>query len=390
MGAAPDVAGMTVIGLDGLDALLDALRERGYRTVGPVLRDGAILYDEIGSSADLPVGWTDRQEGGTYRVERREDGALFGFNVGPHSTKRFLHPPRLRLFRARRDGPAGLDVSEERSGAQYAFVGVRSCELGAIAISDRVLAGGEFPDPHYADRRRGAFLLAVNCGQAGSTCFCASMGTGPRAEGGFDLSLTEVIEGGRHYFTVECGSERGAEVLAGLPREPAGPREREASLAASARAEAQMGRRLDTDELPELLARNLDHPRWDEVAERCLTCGNCTMVCPTCFCTTVTDLTDLAGAEAERVREWDSCFSQDFSYVHGGSVRSSARSRYRQWMTHKLSTWWGQFGSSGCVGCGRCITWCPVAIDITEEAAAIRAADGELPASGGQRGEVVA
>ena len=96
------------------------------------------------------------------------------------------------------------------------------------------------------------------------------------------------------------------------------------------------------------------------------------MVCPTCFCTTVEDHSDLAGETAERVRSWDSCFTLDFSYVHGGSVRTETQSRYRQWMTHKLASWIDQFGTSGCVGCGRCITWCPVGIDITEEAAAIR------------------
>ena len=133
-----------------------------------------------------------------------------------------------------------------------------------------------------------------------------------------------------------------------------------------------MGRELDTTDIRELLYRNYEHPRWDEVAERCLACGNCTMVCPTCFCTTVEDVTDLAGEHVERHQRWDSCFTIDYSHIHGGAVRGSTRSRYRQWMTHKLATWIDQFGSSGCVGCGRCITWCPVGIDITEEARAIR------------------
>ena len=83
----------------------------------------------------------------------------------------------------------------------------------------------------------------------------------------------------------------------------------------------------------------------------------------------------LYGARAERWRKWDSCFTLDFSYIHGGSVRTSAAARYRQWLSHKLATWIDQFGSSGCVGCGRCITWCPVGIDITEEVAAIRASE---------------
>ncbi len=367
-------AGAGTIDRDGLDELFAALRRRGFELIGPTVRDGAIVYDGIASSDDLPVGWTDEQDGGSYRLARREDEALFGYAVGPHSWKRYLHPPELTLWRARRGAGGELEVSEEAAEAPtYAFVGVRSCELHAIAIQDRVLMEGAYPDPFYAARREGAFILAVNCTVAGGTCFCVSMETGPKVGAGHDLALTEVIEGGDHYFVCEAGSERGAELLAELPRAPAGPDELAAAEAGVARAAANQGRVMETAGIKELLYDNLEHPRWDEVSERCLTCGNCTMVCPTCFCTSVEDSSDLAGEVAERTRHWDSCFTLDFSYVHGGSVRSSSRSRYRQWMTHKLATWIDQFGSSGCVGCGRCITWCPVAIDITEEVAAIRA-----------------
>lgn len=359
---------------EGLDALLGGLRERGYEVVGPTVRDGAIVYDEVASTADLPAGWTDEQDGGRYRLARREDEALFGYAVGPHSWKRYLHPPELTLWRARRGADGELEVSEEPPAApRYAFVGVRSCELRAIEIQDRVLAGGEYPDPFYVARREGAFIVAVNCTVAGGTCFCVSMDAGPAVGDGHDLALTEVIDEAGHRFLCEAGSERGAELLASLPSAAASAADREAAEAGVRRAAAEQGRTMETEGIKALLYENAEHPRWDEVSERCLTCGNCTMVCPTCFCTTVEDSSDLAGEEAERTRRWDSCFTLDFSYVHGGSVRSTARSRYRQWMTHKLATWIDQFGSSGCVGCGRCITWCPVAIDITEEVAAIRA-----------------
>jgi ferredoxin len=197
------------------------------------------------------------------------------------------------------------------------------------------------------------------------------MGTGPSAESGFDLALTELLDG-EHRFLVEAGSERGLEVLAEIPSRPAQAADVEAASASTESAARRMGRELDTHDLLGLLRSNLEHPRWDEVAERCLTCGNCTLVCPTCFCSSVDDETDLSG-DAARWRVWDSCFSVDYAYVHGGSVRPSGRARYRQWLTHKLGTWHEQFGTSGCVGCGRCITWCPVGIDITEEVAAIRA-----------------
>ena len=363
-----------VIDVEGLDALIAALRERDFEVIGPTVRDGAITYDEIAGVADLPQGLTDEQEGGTYRLRPREDEALFGFAVGPQSPKRFLHPPEVKLMRAERSTGGGLEMrTPEDDPPTYAFIGLRSCELHAIAIQDRVMLEGSFPDPFYAARREGAFIVAVNCTVAGGTCFCVSMNTGPKAEAGYDLALTEVIEDGRHVFVCETGSERGAELLASLPSDAATAADLEGAQAGIANAAANQGRSMDTGDIKDLLLDNLEHPRWDEVSERCLTCGNCTMVCPTCFCTTVEDSSDLAGNVAERTREWDSCFTMDFSYVHGGSVRPSARARYRQWMTHKLATWIDQFGSSGCVGCGRCITWCPVAIDITEEVAAIRA-----------------
>jgi ferredoxin len=364
---------------DALDELFGALARRGYTVVGPTVRDQAIVYDEIGSSADLPIGWTDEQDGGHYRLRRRDDEARFGYNVGPHSWKRYQLPPEVRLWRARRDDHGGLTELAEMPPEvpRYAFVGARSCELHAMGILDRVLLGGAHTDPADRARRQDVFVVAVQCTQAGNTCFCASMNTGPTAESGFDIALTEVLADERHYFVLEVGSDLGADVLGELPHGRADAEELGAASAGHARAASQMGRELDVTDIRDLLYRNYENPRWDEVAERCLSCGNCTMVCPTCFCTTVEDVTDLAGEHVERHQRWDSCFTIDYSHIHGGAVRASTRSRYRQWMTHKLATWIDQFGSSGCVGCGRCITWCPVGIDITEEARAIR--DSEAP-----------
>jgi ferredoxin len=360
----------------GFDALLEALVARGHRLLGPTVRDGAIVYDELQSSADMPVGLTDEQDGGTYRLARRDDEALFGYAVGVQSWKRYLWPPDVRLWRVQRDGGADFAVvPEEPDIPQDAYIGVRSCELHAIAHLDDALLNIPEPDPQYAARRENVFIVALNCHEAGGTCFCVSMDTGPRATFGYDVALTEVIEDGGHWFLVEAGSADGAAVLAELETAPAQDDHVGAAGRAIERAASNQGRTMDTTDIKELLYRNYEHPRWEEVADRCLTCGNCTMVCPTCFCTTVEDVTDLEGGIAERHQKWDSCFTMDFSYVHGGSVRSSGKSRYRQWMTHKLATWIDQFGTSGCVGCGRCITWCPVAIDLTEEVAAIRADD---------------
>ena len=240
-----------------------------------------------------------------------------------------------------------------------------------MAIQDRVFEGGPYKDTHYQARRKDAFILAVNCAEAAPTCFCTSMGSGPRAECEFDLALTELDPGDDHRFLVEIGTGRGQHLLEAIPHQAATHEDVKAAEAVSSGTAASMTRRMP-DNVSDLLASSLDHPRWDEVAERCLTCGNCTMVCPTCFCTEVDENTVFDGEVIGRSRQWTSCFGVDFSYVQGGSVRNSARSRYRQWMTHKLATWHDQFGESGCVGCGRCITWCPVGIDITEEVKAMQ------------------
>ena len=361
-----------IISRDALQKLLDVLAE-DHEIIGPTARDGAIVYDRITRLADLPAGWTDHQAPGRYRLERRDDDALFGFTVGPQAWKRFLHRPVETLWTMSKTENGVTIESGESVTPKFAFIGVRGCELHAIAIQDRVFSQGAYPDVAYTMRRRDAFIVAVNCSQAGGTCFCVSMQTGPKAETGFDLALTELIDADSHQFLIEVGSKAGAEILRRVPQRVATDDEIAKAAAVIAQASKQMGRSLETEGLKDLLQNNLNHPRWDDVAERCLTCGNCTMVCPTCFCTTVEDHSDLNGTSAERVRKWDSCFTMDFSFIHGGSVRQTARSRYRQWMTHKLANWIDQFGTSGCVGCGRCITWCPVGIDITEEAAAIRA-----------------
>ncbi len=363
---------------DGLGRLVDVLRQQGYRVVGPTVRNGAIVLDEIESAEALPWGTGAEQQAATYRLAPRDDGAAFGWAVGPHSWKGELLPSRVRLWRARRDGD-GLPVVEEEPKPErpLALLGVRPCDLQAIAIQDRVLLGGAYVDRDYAARRDDALVIAVDCGVPGGTCFCSSMGTGPRAGAGYDLALTEIVDGG-HRFLVRIGSPAGADVAAALDATAAVETDLDAAAAVTADAAEQMGRRLDAADLPLLLARNLEHPRFDDVAERCLTCANCTLACPTCFCTSIEDVNDLVDGSAERWRSWDSCFSIDYSHIHGGSVRRSPRARYRQWLTHKFGTWVEQFGTSGCVGCGRCITWCPVGIDVTEELAAIRLTDGEV------------
>lgn len=374
MSAGPQAVALRQVVLESgdLDRLIEAVRAAGYDVIGPVARDGAIVYESIEKAADLPAGWIDDQAPGRYRL-RRDGQRYFGYTVGVTSWKRFLHPPRVRLWKAVAEGRTFQVVEGAEPARKLAFLGVRPCEAAAIAVQDRVMLQGPWVDPVYRERRENSLVIAVQCGRAGATCFCASMGTGPKATTGFDLSLTEVVEDGRHYFLVESDTERGHELLVALKARAARAAEAGAAARVTDRAAMQMGRRLQTDGLPEVLRNQPEHRRWEETARRCMACGNCTQVCPTCFCTSVTDVAALGGGAGERIRRWDSCFNPEFSYIHGGSVRPSVRARYRQWLTHKLGTWHEQFGSSGCVGCGRCIAWCPAGIDLTEEAATIRA-----------------
>jgi sulfhydrogenase subunit beta (sulfur reductase) len=370
-----------VLTVDTVGALIGLLREDGYRVVGPTVRDGSIVHGDLRDLDDLPRGWTDEQAPGTYRLLRRDDDALFGYAVGPSSAKRELFPPQQRLWTATADGDATFHVDEEvRVPERIAFLGVRACELAAIAIQDRVFLHGLHEDEVYAANRSDVLLLAVECGSPAGTCFCVSMETGPAVDGGADLVLTELLDG-EHRFLARAGTLNGSDLLARVAREEAGEEDLAARDEVVATASASMGRQLDTDGIHDLLLGNLEHPRWSEVGERCLACTNCTLVCPTCFCTTVEDSTDLTGEHAFRDRRWDSCFGIEFSHAGPASVRTSTSARYRQWMTHKLATWIDQFDSSGCVGCGRCITWCPVGIDITEEVAAIRATSTPPPAA---------
>ena len=368
----------------GLQDLIGSLREKGYQVIGPTVVDGVVMLREIDSVEDLPHGTKDEQDGGEYRLVDGDEALSFEYVVGPDGPKRFLFPPSQPLVRLQ-VSDEGFDILAGAPQApKLALLGVRPCELAALEVHDRVF-GHDDPatfrceaEPWYTQVREDTLLLAVNCTRPGGTCFCASWDTGPEARARFDLALTELRDG----FVVEVGSERGRVLADELPtREPTGAELELASLKLD-RARERMGRQLDASDVKELLDRNIEHPEWDEAAKRCLSCGNCTMVCPTCFCSTVTDATDLADGSITRTRDWESCFTHEFSHTTSGPTRNTIRGRYRHWLRHKLCTWWDQFGTSGCVGCGRCITWCPVGIDLTEEVARIRESPSTASASG--------
>lgn len=362
--------GCYLVDSSGLQPLITSLRDSGYAVIAPVERGGAVMLDAIQNVSELPVGVTEEQAPGRYRLKKTGGKELFAHTVGPQSWKNFLFPFRESLFTAKRDGH-GFSIDPPPPAPKMAFLGVRPCDVAAIRVHDRVLKNGDHADSLYTRRREGAFIIAVNCTRACGSCFCVSMGTGPGAKEGFDIALTEISAGN---FTAQSGSEAGKELIKKLSLPCATPDQEKSAGGIVQRAAGEMGRALDTAGIKELFYTKSQTPQWDEVATRCTSCGNCTTVCPTCFCTTVEDVTDLAGETAGRDRMWDSCFTKGHSYIHGGSIRQGGAARYRQWITHKLASWIDQFGTSGCVGCGRCITWCPVGIDITEETARLRQA----------------
>ena len=365
-----------------LDALIAKLRKRGFRVLGPTHRGDAIVTAQIRSISDLPRGVGDSQEPAAYRLTQRDDDAYFGFAAPAQSSKPVFFPADEVVWRGTRDHDHNGHFSVERDTADatpVALLGVRSCDLRAVQIQDQVLSARRYRDAHYTARRDGTLVIAVACGTPAATCFCASMGTGPRpsatdpqtSQPAYDVLLTEVIDPDDHHFVAEIGTDAGREVLDTIGAAEGATKDKARAIQITDAAAAFQTRRIDRRTVHDVMRASAESPRWDDVASRCLACTNCTLVCPTCFCTTIEDVSDLTGDHAERHRVWDSCFSADFSYIHGGPTRESTKARYRQWITHKLSSWQDQFGMLGCVGCGRCITWCPAGIDITQEAAVL-------------------
>jgi ferredoxin len=357
----------TFLPRDSLQALLNILVQQGYRCIGPQLREGAIVYEPLHHVAALPAGVRVTQAPGSYRTGQTGDARQFAWANGPQALKPLLFAPQEPMWRARRTETGFTVETSIPETGPLAVIGVRACDLAALAIQDRIFLQRENPDPYYAARRAGLFLVAVNCTHPAATCFCASTGDGPGASHSFDIALTELEQG----FVSEAGSERGAAVLRELALYAASVADTEAAHQAVEHAAHVQTRSLPGRNLRDQLFANLDHPRWDEVAQRCLSCGNCTLVCPTCFCHAQTEVPTLDGLSSVHQRQWDSCFTEGHGYIHGVQLRPEIRQRYRQWLTHKLGSWHDQFGRSGCVGCGRCIAWCPVGIDLTAEAQVI-------------------
>lgn len=351
-----------------LDSLFVQLQGRGYRCIGPAVENDAIVFRELANAEELPRGWQAEQSPGRYELKRDPQNRYFAWANGPQAIKPFAFAPRESLWQVKRGQEGALKFEAVTPPPEKtALIGVRACDLAALKLQDAHFLKSPYSDTHYETRRKSLFLVAVQCAEPAATCFCASTGDGPVPQSGFDLSLIELKDG----FVIAAGSEAGAEVLAALNLEEATPKQLQDAKEQGEAATRKQIRSLPVRDLRPLLMSNLEHARWGDVAARCLSCGNCTAVCPTCFCHAELDEPNAAKGESLHVRQWDSCFNEGHAYLHGANVRPDTRSRYRQWLTHKLASWHEQYGRSGCVGCGRCIAWCPAGIDLTEEIAAL-------------------
>lgn len=351
-----------------LQNLLDMIIKSGYRCIGPQVQDDAIVYRTIYNVSQLPEGITQVQTPGHYQLQISDNKHYFAWANGPQALKPFMFSPEEILWQSTAKAGGGFEYSENLPDSEkLAFIGVRACDIAALYIQDKHFLQEQNKDPYYATRRQNNLIVAVNCTHPAETCFCASTGDGPEVDYGYDLALTELDSG----FLIHAHSRSGSNLLEALDLKEADAEQIKLATELIENSARQQQRRLPSGNLKQTLFANLQHDRWDDVAERCLACGNCTAVCPTCFCHSQHDEADLDGITSRHVRQWDSCFTPNHSYIHGITIRAATNLRYRQWLTHKLGSWHDQYGRSGCVGCGRCITWCPVGIDITEEASAI-------------------
>lgn len=340
-------------GLKDLERLVTELKLRGLKLLSYKLRGDMPLFWEIDSIQDTPLGYSDVQNPGSYQLIREEEGF---FRHTQYSIKNILHPPVQEVLKISEDFTVAQSMAEYSPTALF---GVKPCDLASLKVLDRILEG----DDAYKARRNGVELIVVEeCVKPGGTCFCGSMGTGPAASGGYDLAYARL--GSVVVFKV--GSDRGLGIVENLKLSPAPDHVVNEYLKVMEEARRESSKAPSIEEVSKALEKAVGlEELWRDLSARCVGCTNCNMVCPTCFCSEFVDYVKLSG-EANRARQWFGCLSYTYGQIAGMHYRPELFMRYRHFILHKFLFYQKQVGLPGCVGCGRCITWCPMGIDLRE------------------------
>jgi len=349
-----------------LQRLFDTLLDQGFDLNGPAVKNNSIQYVPINLTEQLPWGVQDKQDLSIHELKVVDDSKCFQWSNGASSAKSHLFKQDVTLWKVLKDEDTQkLEFVQEKIKAKpVALFGLKSCDLEAIKIQDKTLLHGKFVDDIYQNYRKNLFAIGVNCVYASSNCFCKSLNTGPEIKTDVaELILTEIKDG----FLVEYISERAKGILAVDEWVDVSP----GMVSEAKTLKNQANDQHKSIPLAEIRSANMhrgskDADLWNSFMGDCTSCGTCTQVCPTCFCHKTEELPSFDEDESEHIRMWDSCFNESHGYTNGINHRPDLLSRYQMWMMHKFSEWQRQFGVSGCVGCGRCMSWCPVGIDVTD------------------------
>ncbi|MFC1994521.1 4Fe-4S dicluster domain-containing protein [Chloroflexota bacterium] len=315
--------------------LLDKFIEE-YELFAPVKRDNLVVFDRIHSGNEAFLDYTNTTK----------------------SAKEILFPQAETLFSyVATDGGASIETPPSEESPRLLF-GVRPCDARSFVLLDEVFDGEKYKDVYYLNRRANMAVVAIGCVRPRSTCFCTSVGGAPCSAEGSDLLLIDVGDD----YVVQVVSDKGARLLEGVGLEDAGEDEIALMWQAIRDAQAYMAPKLAMDGLKQKLDSMFEDPIWGPLTEKCLGCGVCTYLCPTCHCFDIVDeATDSAG---QRIRLWDSCQFRQFTLQASGfNPRPTTKGRLRQRIMHKFSYFIDNYGHIGCVGCGRCVIECPVNLD---------------------------
>lgn len=321
-----------------LDELVESLRDWG-RVWAPVARNDGLFSLEVIDDD----------------VRRARPDALR--TVLPF--KKLLLRPKFSMLEQSKGGADSVSGDNDR-GPQV-FFGAHACDIHALKILDLIYLS-HYPDPYYRRNREQLAVVGFGC-WPDEHCFCESLGTST-ADDGFDLFLTPLESG----CQVVVGSSVGDDIVRANQHlfEPSSRQDTREYLDRLGRRAEAFELELDVTDLPFVLELKRDDPVWDELGKKCLCCGSCSMVCPTCSCFNVMDEIGIDGS-ARRVRTWDSCLFREYAMVAGGhTFRGDRGDRVRNRYYHKQEAFVREFGMPSCVGCGRCIDNCPTGINVVE------------------------